>query len=216
MAYKGNSMKNPAFYFNAELCTGCKACMIACKDKHNLGTGVNWRKVLEFAGGEFIPTGNSSFHHNVFAYYVSISCNHCENAVCATGCPTKAMHKDENGIVSVDESRCVGCRYCEWNCPYAAPQFDEAKGKMTKCDFCRDYLAKGEAPSCVAACPCRALDFGEYEALKAKYGEFAPIAPLPSPELTQPHLICKPNRHSRPQGSTAGTRGARISNPQEV
>lgn len=209
-------IKNPAFYFNSELCTGCKTCMIACKDKHNLGRGVNWRKVVEFSGGEFFPVGNGAYEHNVFAYYISLSCNHCENAKCVEGCPTKAMHKDENGIVSVDQSRCIGCHYCEWNCPYSAPQFDESIGKMSKCDFCRDYLAEGQKPACIAACPTRALDFGEFEELKKKYGEHAPIAPLPSPEITTPHLVCAPNRHARPQGSRAGSRGGRISNPQEV
>lgn len=205
----------PTFYFNAELCTGCKACMIACKDKHNLGQGVNWRRVLEYSGGEWIRSG-AGYEQNVFAYYVSLACNHCEVPVCANECPTKAMHKGEDGIVSVDQSRCIGCHYCFWNCPYGAPQFDESIGKMSKCDFCRDYLAHGQAPACVAACPCRALDFGEYEEIVARYGEHPAIAPLPAPEITKPHLVCAPNRHSRPQGSNAGIRGKRISNPEEV
>lgn len=209
-------IKNPAFYFNSELCTGCKTCMIACKDKHNLGLGVNWRKVVEFCGGEFIPVGDNAYEQNVFAYYISLSCNHCENPLCALGCPTKAMHKDENGIVAVNQARCIGCRYCEWNCPYSAPQFDKRIGKMTKCDFCRDYLEEGKTPSCVASCPTRALDFGEIDELRKKYGEFAPLAPLPSPDITGPRFVCAPNRNSRPQGNRSGTRGGRISNPQEV
>ena len=98
-------IKNPAFYFNSELCTGCKACMIACIDKHNLNKGVLWRRVLEYSGGEWLPVGDA-YEQNVFAYYVSLSCNHCENPVCAEACPTQAMHKDENGIVSVDPDRC--------------------------------------------------------------------------------------------------------------
>ena len=204
-------IQQPAFYFNAELCTGCKACVIACKDKHNLDKGVLWRRVIEYAGGEWVPTGDT-FEQNVFAYYLSLSCNHCENAVCAAGCPTKAMHKDENGIVSVDQTKCVGCHYCEWNCPYSAPQFDAKQGKMTKCDFCRDNLQAGLAPACVAACPCRALDFGTYEELVARYGSHAPIAPLPNPSITTPHLVCAPHRNAKPLGSTSGS----ISNPEEV
>lgn len=208
-------LTNPAFYFNAELCTGCKACMIACKDKHNLPQGVLWRRVLEFSGGDWIPVGKA-YEQNVFAYYVSMACNHCEDPACVKGCPTKAMHKDEHGIVSVDAFRCVGCKYCEWNCPYGVPQFNAELGKMTKCDFCRDNLEKDLPPACVAACPCRALEYGEYEALRTKYGDLATIAPLPSPELTKPHLLCSPNRHSQPQGSTLGIRGSRVSNPEEV
>lgn len=204
-------LKNPAFYFNSELCTGCKACIIACNDKHDLGPGVIWRRVVECAGGEWITVGNA-YEQNVFAYYISLSCNHCENPVCAAGCPTKAMHKDANGIVSVDQSRCVGCRYCEWNCPYSAPRFDPQKKKMSKCDFCRDKLEAGETPACVASCPCRALDHGTYEDLVKRHGAHAAIAPLPDPSITTPHLLCSPNRHSRPQGSPNG----RVSNPEEV
>ena len=105
---------------------------------------------------------------------------------------------------------------CAKACPYGAPQFDPERKKMTKCDFCRDYLEQGLPPSCVAACPCRALDYGEYDELLKRYGEQAAIAPLPGPELTRPHFICAPNRHSKPQGSTEGLRGKRISNPEEV
>ena len=82
-------IKNPAFYFNSELCTGCKACMIACIDKHNLNKGVLWRRVLEYSGGEWLPVGDA-YEQNVFAYYVSLSCNHCENPVCAEACPRTA------------------------------------------------------------------------------------------------------------------------------
>lgn len=209
-------IKNPSFYFNSELCTGCKTCMIACKDKNNLPKDVKWRKVLEYSGGEWIQVAHNAYEQNVFAYYVSLSCNHCADPACVKGCPTKAMNKDENGIVSVNQDRCVGCKYCEWNCPYGAPQFNPEKQRMSKCDFCKDYLEEGKSPSCVAACPCRALDFGSYEELLAKYGNPAHIAPLPSPELTNPHLICNPNRNSKPLGSTEGTRGKLVSNPKEV
>jgi len=207
--------KHFAFYFNSEVCNGCKSCMIACTDKHNNPLGVQWRRVLEYSGGEWMPK-DDTYEQNVFAYYVSISCNHCENPLCVKACPTKAMHQLPNGIVAVDQTRCVGCRYCEWNCPYGAPQFNPVLKRMSKCDFCQDYLAQGLPPACVAACPCRALDYGEYEELKEKYGTFAPIAPLPRPELTTPRFICAPNRHAKPQGSTEGIRGTLISNPEEV
>ena len=95
-----------------------------CESGRSLAAGAG------VSGGEWLPVGDA-FEQNVFAYYVSLSCNHCENPVCANGCPTQAMHKDENGIVSIDESRCVGCRYCEWNCPYGAPQFDPQRKKVT-------------------------------------------------------------------------------------
>ena len=122
------------------------------------------------------------------------------------------MHKGKDGIVSVDHAKCVGCRYCEWGCPYSAPQYDAKLGKMTKCDFCRDYQQEGKAPACVAACPNRALDYGEYEELAAKYGEVNVIAPLPDPGITQPNLVITLGKNAKPAGSKAG----KVSNPEEV
>jgi len=211
-------IRKPTFVFLSERCTGCKTCMIACIDKHNLPLGVMWRRVLEYSGGDWLPAGSagSAWNHHVFAYYISLSCNHCENPVCVKACPTGAMNRDEHGIVSVNTARCVGCRYCEWNCPYGSPQFNKEAGKMSKCDFCRDNLERGLPPACVAACPCRALDYGSWDEMQAKYGLHPSIAPLPNPDFTRPRFICVPSRLSRPLGSNAGMRGTLISNPEEV
>ena len=111
--------------------------MIACKDKNDLPLGVRWRRVVEFSGGEWASLPGGGFSHDVFAYYISLSCNHCQQPICVECCPSQAMQQDERGIVSVDPDRCLGCRYCEWSCPYSAPQYDEAQGRMTKCDFCQ-------------------------------------------------------------------------------
>lgn len=205
-------LKRPAFYMNVDKCTGCKTCMIACIDKHDLPTSVLWRRVSEYVGGDWVRRAGGTYSQNIFAYYLSISCNHCENPICVRSCPTTAMHKDEHGIVSVDHDKCVGCRYCEWACPYSAPQYNAELGKMTKCDFCRDYLEAGKAPACVAACPNRVLEYGEYDALVAKYGISQVIAPLPDTAITQPNLIITPSRHAQPAGSRAG----KIRNPEEV
>lgn len=205
-------MKQIAFYIDMTACTGCKTCMLACIDGHDLPLGVMWRRVAEYAGGEWAEQPGNTFTQNVFAYYMSISCNHCENPVCVNVCPTTAMHQDEQGIVSVDTSKCVGCRYCEWNCPYSAPQYNKETGKMTKCDFCMDRLAEGKNPLCVEACPMRAIEFGEYEELVAKHGNSAHIAPLPKQKLTLPRLVLTPPRNAQPIGSSLG----KISNPEEM
>ncbi|MDR3538450.1 MAG: 4Fe-4S binding protein, partial [Acetobacteraceae bacterium] len=109
-------------------------------------------------------------------------------------------------------SKCIGCRYCEWACPYRAPQFNAAAGVMTKCNFCEDYLQQGKPPACVAACPTRSLTFGEYDDLKARFGESAQIAPLPDNAITRPNLIVTAGRTAKPPSSRAGA----IANPEEV
>lgn len=187
--------KQYGFYFDASACTGCKACQLACKDKHDLDIGLQWRRIYEITGGEWKQEGKT-WIPEITAYNLSIACNHCLNPVCRDVCPTGAIYKREDGIVLIDNQKCLGCRYCEWNCPYSALQFDEAFGIMSKCHFCYDLIDKGESPACVAACPMRALDFGDLSRLKKQYSGTSRIYPLPDENLTQPALVIKPHKDS--------------------
>ena len=199
--------KQLAFYFDASACNGCKACQIACKDKNNLPVGLSWRHVVQYGGGNWLPHPTRSdlvVANNIYAYSVSVACMHCENPACVNVCPTGAMYKRADGVVLVNQDQCVGCRYCEWACPYGAPQFNEAKGVMTKCTFCEDSVAQGESPACVASCPARALEFGELSELRAKYGTANAIEPLPQANLTSPSLVVTPHRHSQASGKGTG------------
>jgi anaerobic dimethyl sulfoxide reductase subunit B (iron-sulfur subunit) len=126
-----------AFTFDASACSGCKTCQAACKDKNGLPVGVLWRRVIEASGGEWQTVGNA-WENTVFAYYLSLACNHCVHPKCAGVCPVDAYTVRPDGIVLIDTSRCIGCRYCAWACPYGAPQYDAAQGVMNKCDFCYD------------------------------------------------------------------------------
>lgn len=199
--------KQLGFYFDSSACTGCKACAIACKDRSSLPVGVNWRHITDYGGGGWVPDPN---HHelwisnSVYVYSLSTSCMHCQEPACVNVCPTTAMHKREDGIVLVDADKCIGCRYCEWACPYGAPQFSEEKGVMTKCDFCQDLQAKGENPACVDACPMRALEFGDLDELRAKYGDLQAVDPLPDPEITKPSFVMTPHKNAQPVGSGNG------------
>ena len=127
--------------------------------------------------------------------------------------PTTAMTVRADGTIFVDDSKCVGCRYCEWACPYSAPQFNVETGHMSKCDLCFDYRQEGLTPACVAACPSRALDWGPLAELEARYpGGVRSVAPLPDPSITEPNLLVRPHRDAQPVGSGVGS----IANPKEV
>ena len=205
-------MKQYGFYFDSDRCTGCKTCELACKDYKDLGTDVNFRRIYEYTGGNWSQLADGCWHQDVFAYYMSISCNHCSAPACTKVCPTGAMHKNEDGFVIVNEEICIGCRYCHMACPYDAPQYDAQKGHMTKCDGCYSRVKAGQKPICVDACPLRALDFAPIDELRVKYGDQASIAPLPPADITYPNLVVKPNKNSRPSGDTSGFLG----NPREV
>lgn len=205
-------MKQYGFYFDSDRCTGCKTCELACKDYKDLSADVNFRRIYEYTGGNWSQQADGCWHQDVFAYYMSISCNHCADPACTKVCPTGAMNKNEDGFVIVNEETCIGCRYCHMACPYDAPQFDAVKGHMTKCDGCYSRIQEGHKPICVEACPLRALDFAPIDELRAKYGEQASIAPLPPVEITHPNLVVNPNKHARLSGDTSGFLG----NPREV
>jgi anaerobic dimethyl sulfoxide reductase subunit B (iron-sulfur subunit) len=205
--------KQMAFYFDASACIGCKACQTACKDKNDLPLGVLWRRVFEYGGGTWNELNHVMTPNGVFAYYFSTACQHCENPVCRDVCPTAAISKRDDGIVLIDADKCIGCRYCEWACPYGAPQFREDLGVMTKCNFCEDLLAQGQNPACVDACVMRCLDFGDLEELRQKYGDLAAIEPLPVADMTYPAVVITPHKHAQLSG--AGT-GRILNLPEEV
>lgn len=193
-------MKQYGFYFDASRCTGCKTCVVACKDKNDLTDGRSFRRVLEEAGGSWRQDRmTGAWHQDVFAYYVSVSCNHCSDPACTKVCPTQAhaRHPELGGLVTIDPKLCIGCGACAFACPYDAPQYNKETKKMTKCDACVDRLVKGLKPACVEACPQRALDFGYVDELRAKYGDDGMIAPLADGALTRPNLVIRACKEAR-------------------
>lgn len=196
--------KQLAFYVDMASCTGCKACQVACKDKNNLPAGNKWRRVFQYEGGEWIEQDGQMVPSSVYAYFVSSACMHCANPICAQVCPAGAISKNADGMVLIDQDKCIGCRYCSWACPYGAPQFNEEKGVMSKCTMCVDLVSKGENPACVDGCPYRALEFGELSDLQAKHGTFNAPAPLPDPSITHPSVVYGPNKVTKSSGDTSG------------
>lgn len=193
------------FYFDQSKCVGCKACQIACADKNALPVGTFWRHVVEYGGGSWTQVGEVNKPQGMFAYFTSVSCNHCEIAVCMDACPTSAISRNaDNGVVLIDPDVCIGCRYCQWTCPYGAPSFDSERSIVTKCDFCIDELEAGRDPYCVAACPMYALDFGDMDELRTKYGDGADVEPLPRADVTKPSLVVKPHAHAQAAGRGTG------------
>jgi anaerobic dimethyl sulfoxide reductase subunit B len=200
-----------AFHLDASACSGCKACQAACKDKNGLPVGLLWRRVYEVAGGGW-ERRREAWLTSVFAYHLSLACNHCRLPICVEVCPSAAITQRSDGLVLLDAGRCLGCRYCSWACPYGAPQYDPAAGRMSKCALCADYIDAGRPPACVAACPMRALEFGDLEELQARHGQLAAVHPLPDPALTGPALVITPHKDA---SRAAGLKG-QVSNWEEI
>jgi formate dehydrogenase iron-sulfur subunit len=135
-----------AFEVDLDKCSGCKACVTACHSLNGLQEDESWRHV-----GLLHEPGASR------QVTVTSSCHHCDDPACAKGCPTLSYEQLPSGIVRHLDDQCMGCRYCEWTCPYGAPQWNPEQGIVRKCDLCHQRLKEGEAPACVQACPNGAI-----------------------------------------------------------
>jgi molybdopterin-containing oxidoreductase family iron-sulfur binding subunit len=161
---------------------GCTECILACHKAHNVPVindalhEVKWIWKEPFANA--FPSQENAYTEVAFqGKAVMVFCNHCDNPPCVRVCPTQATWKREDGIVMMDWHRCIGCRYCVAACPYGSRSFNwfdprpyipalnadfptRTKGVVEKCNFCEERIAIGQSPACVAACPEKALVFG--------------------------------------------------------
>ncbi|HLS60339.1 MAG TPA: 4Fe-4S dicluster domain-containing protein [Virgibacillus sp.] len=96
-------------------CVGCDSCTVACKVENRTPPGISYNVVLEQEIGTF---------PNVAKVNLPIPCMQCDNPPCVQVCPVRATFKLANGIVTIDNDRCIGCRYCIVACPYGARSYD--------------------------------------------------------------------------------------------
>ncbi|MDO4458788.1 MAG: 4Fe-4S dicluster domain-containing protein [Clostridia bacterium] len=178
-------MPRYGFLFDQNLCIGCNACQMACKDGHDLELGLFFRRVNTF---EYTDDNGKT----IYTHY-SGACNHCENPACVNKCPTGAMFVQADGTVGHDDSRCIGCGVCTWACPYKAPKLSHKTGRAAKCDSCYSRRNEGKEPLCVEACLTHCLKFVNLDALseEEKADCTNTLEILPSPERTEPNLIIK-------------------------
>lgn len=146
-------MAKYAMFINPNKCTGCNACRIACQMQWSLPPQLNFNWLEEHVEGKY---------PNMQRVIVPAQCKHCDNPPCEAICPTHATYKREDGIVLVDQERCIGCKYCISACPYDARVINE-QGLAEKCSFCAIHIANGEQPACVSTCMCGVRIFGDTE-----------------------------------------------------
>jgi molybdopterin-containing oxidoreductase family iron-sulfur binding subunit len=159
-------------------CKNALKCQAACNKNHNI-TGDNaWLKVYKMQDSE-----------DTAPYWMPTTCQHCDQPACVTVCPVDATFKRKDGIVLIDNERCIGCRFCMAACPYSVRVFNwsepeqaevklemqkdgesyspdyaghpSVKSTVDKCDFCPHMIKMGELPHCVTACPNGVFFFGD-------------------------------------------------------
>ena len=196
--------KKLGLVIDLDTCVGCHACAVACKEWNDGGDfgpladddpygaapqGVWFNRVHTYEVAPRTVEENAHAAHaeasgsTARMVHFPRSCLHCETPDCVTVCPTGASYKRaEDGIVLVDEDKCIGCQLCAWACPYGAREIalphpkapasdagcaDSKRGTMQKCTLCVDRIynetldERDRQPACVLACPTRARMFGD-------------------------------------------------------
>jgi formate dehydrogenase iron-sulfur subunit len=181
-------MTKTAFFTDATICIGCKACEVACKE---------WNEVpadgFEWSGLSYDNTkslGASTWRHVMFLeqpavagpqlaetedpfrwVFLSDVCKHCVNAGCLESCPTGAICRTEVGSVYVQPDVCNGCGYCVVSCPFGVIDKRPEDGRAFKCTFCYDRQKVGLMPACATACPTQSIQFGPLDELRERAKE---------------------------------------------
>jgi Fe-S-cluster-containing dehydrogenase component len=153
-------------------CDGCKWCTKICQKMHYTPSDREWIRVFQMQESE-----------DTAPYWFPKPCFHCDKPPCTKVCPVDATFKRQDGIVLIDNERCIGCRFCMAACPYSTRFFnwqrpstppEAAKqayspehgyprrlGTVEKCDFCPEMAEAGQLPACAATCHMSAIYYGD-------------------------------------------------------
>jgi len=152
-------------------CKNARKCVTACQKMHHLPDDKEWLSIKLMQDSD-----------KAAPYWFPKTCFHCDDPPCVKVCPVDATFKRQDGLVLIDNERCIGCKFCMAACPYSTrvfnwsepvqPGTDEANyspetstparvGTVEKCDFCPDMIRQGLLPDCVTACPNGVFYFGD-------------------------------------------------------
>lgn len=134
----------PGLAIDLDRCIACRACEVHCQLEHDLPAEVRPMRV---------------------AWDLPFACAHCADPPCAAICPTGAIAKRADGLVLLDDARCIGCRFCIVACPYGSPKYDARRNRVVKCDLCVARLERGHWPACATKCSMKAIHLADPERL---------------------------------------------------
>lgn len=153
-------------------CRNARKCVTSCQKMHHIPEDKEWLQVKLMKDND-----------NAAPYWFPKTCFHCDNPPCVKVCPVDATFKRSDGLVLIDNERCIGCKFCMAGCPYSTRVFNWGEPEITepttcppyspetstpskhstveKCDFCPDMVREGKLPDCVTSCPNGVFFFGD-------------------------------------------------------
>jgi len=184
-------------------CIGCGSCVRACSQENDVPRDYfrTWVERYEASRGgkahvDSPNGGMDGFPPLVSGYDVTKAfffpklCCHCTNTPCVQLCPVGASYRTLDGVILVDETRCIGCGYCVQGCPYGSRFIHPEKHVASKCTLCYHRLTRGLKQACIQACPVGARRLGD---VKKEGDEVARIIATERVQVLQPELLTEPN-----------------------
>jgi len=167
-----------AMAIDVEKCVGCGNCVRACKEENGVSRQPyyfrTWVERYHVRGDQpehpevDSPNGGYDGFPEKFrvddggkSFFVPKLCNHCAHSPCTQVCPVGATFESPDGVVLVDKTYCLGCRYCVQACPYGCRFIDPATNTVDKCTLCYHRITKGLTTACVESCPTGARELGD-------------------------------------------------------
>jgi Fe-S-cluster-containing dehydrogenase component len=185
-------------------CIGCGRCVEACKDENDVPREPfffrTWveRYVIRRDGDVVVQNIDKALRGTLDvgtekemmrSFFVPKLCNQCDKPPCVQVCPVGATFTTADGVILVDEKRCIGCGYCIQACPYGARYLHPVTETADKCTFCYHRVTKGLLPACVEVCPTQARIFGDFQRKASPLGRFKRMNKL---HVLKPHLNTEP------------------------
>ena len=153
----------PSIVVDLQRCIGCNACSLACKQQNNVQIGEKWNEVYGVENGLY-PVAKTRT--------LPMFCQHCADAPCKQKCDSLGYHaiqQRSDGIVYIQADLCTGCQECIRVCHYKSISFNVQTQKAEKCNLCMERIDAGLAPACVITCVGITREYGDFNALRAKY-----------------------------------------------
>ena len=194
-----------AMVIDVDKCIGCGRCVRACKEENGVPDEPfffrTWVERYHVLDGQMdrpqvdSPNGGADGFPEKYAgappaktFFIPKLCNHCTHSPCVQVCPVGATFESPDGVVLVDQTYCLGCRYCVQACPYGCRYIDPRTHVVDKCDLCYHRITRGLTTACCEVCPTGARTLADLNDPKDPVHEFLRTRTI---QVLKPHMATR-------------------------